>query len=54
VIPLRRPLPIHILYWTAWVEPDGAVHFRPDVYERDAALDEALRQPPPSAVAASP
>jgi L,D-transpeptidase YcbB len=54
VIPLRRPLPIHILYWTAWVEPDGAVHFRPDVYERDAVLDEALRQPPPSAVAASP
>ncbi len=48
-MPLRRPLPIHILYWTAWVEPDGAVHFRPDVYDRDAALDEALRQPPPSA-----
>jgi L,D-transpeptidase YcbB len=42
-VSLRRPLPIHILYWTAWVDPDGALHFRPDVYERDDAIDEALR-----------
>jgi L,D-transpeptidase YcbB len=52
-LPLRNPIPIHILYWTAWVTPDGSVHFRPDVYERDAALEEALRQPPPSAMAGS-
>jgi L,D-transpeptidase YcbB len=48
-MPLRRPLPIHILYWTAWVEPDGTVQFRSDVYDRDGPLDEALRAPPPSA-----
>jgi L,D-transpeptidase YcbB len=52
-IPLRQPLPIHILYWTAWVEPDGAVHFRSDIYDRDEPLDEALRQPPPSATTIS-
>jgi L,D-transpeptidase YcbB len=50
---LRQPLPIHILYWTAWVEPDGTVHFRPDIYDRDDPLDEALRQPPPVADTAS-
>jgi L,D-transpeptidase YcbB len=49
-ISLRRPLPIHILYWTAWVTPAGDVHFRPDIYDRDRPLDEALRQPPPSAM----
>jgi L,D-transpeptidase YcbB len=49
-VSLRRPLPIHILYWTAWVTPEGDVHFRPDIYDRDRPLDEALRQPPPSAM----
>jgi L,D-transpeptidase YcbB len=49
-VSLRRPLPIHILYWTAWVTPEGDVHFRPDIYDRDRTLDEALRQPPPSAM----
>jgi L,D-transpeptidase YcbB len=49
---LRQPLPIHILYWTAWVDRDGTAHFRPDIYERDAALEEALRSPPPGAVTA--
>lgn len=51
---LRRPLPIHILYWTAWSDPDGALHFRRDIYDRDGPLDEALAAPPPSAVANSP
>lgn len=51
-IPLRQPLPIHILYWTAWVDPDGAAHFRRDIYERDEALAEALLSPPPSAATA--
>lgn len=52
-ISLRRPLPIHLLYWTAWVAPDGEVHFRRDIYDRDTALDDALRSPPPSALARS-
>lgn len=48
-IQLRRPLPVHLLYWTVWAERDGTVQFRPDVYERDQALDAALRDPPPAA-----
>lgn len=42
---LPRAIPVHLLYWTAWVE-DGTVHFRRDVYGRDAALAAALRSPP--------
>lgn len=41
-IHLPSPLPILMDYWTAAVE-DGEVSFRPDIYRRDRALVEALR-----------
>lgn len=37
-IPLERPLPVYVLYWTAFVGDDGAVEFRRDVYGQDAAM----------------
>jgi L,D-transpeptidase YcbB len=46
-ISLPRPLPVHILYWTAWVDPDGTVEFRKDFYGHDARLEQALAQEPP-------
>ena len=41
---LPEPINIHILYLTAWVDEDGLLHFRNDIYGRDAKLDEALRK----------
>ncbi len=35
---LPRPIPIYVVYLTAWVTPEGVVNFRPDVYGRDARL----------------
>lgn len=48
-LPLRRPVPVHILYWTAWSDPEGTMQFRPDVYARDAKLETALTEPPEAA-----
>ncbi|MEO3428105.1 L,D-transpeptidase family protein [Pelagibius sp. CAU 1746] len=42
IVTLSEPLPVHITYLTSWVNKDGSVHFRSDIYERDAALVRAL------------
>jgi murein L,D-transpeptidase YcbB/YkuD len=39
---LPAPLPIHVVYFTAWVDGAGTLHFRNDVYGRDAAVLDAL------------
>jgi murein L,D-transpeptidase YcbB/YkuD len=41
-INLPRPLPLHLVYWTAWVDDHGIVQLRDDVYRRDAPLAAAL------------
>ena len=43
-IPIE-PLSVHIQYWTAWVDQDSLIHFRPDVYFRDLDLEVALTEP---------
>ncbi len=48
-VSLRQSVPVHLQYWTGWVETDGAVHFRDDVYGRDAPLARALNAPAPPA-----
>lgn len=40
---VRDPLPLHVLYWTSWVDEAGIVQFREDVYGRNAALRAAMR-----------
>ena len=36
-VTLKKPLPVHIGYWTAWVEPDGSVTYTEDPYGIDTA-----------------
>lgn len=41
-VSLEDPVPVHITYITAWVNKDGTVHFRNDIYGRDERLAAAL------------
>jgi L,D-transpeptidase YcbB len=43
-IKLDRPLPVYLLYFTAWVQEDGSVRFHHDVYGRSAALDSQAEE----------
>jgi len=43
---LPHPLNVHFVYLTAWVDEEGVLQFRDDIYKRDKPLDEALRKPP--------
>lgn len=42
---LKTPVPVHIEYWTAWVDSSGKLQFRNDIYERDKPLFSALSLP---------
>lgn len=45
VINLRPPMPVTIGYFTAWVDTDGRLNFRDDVYGHDARLARELFAP---------
>ncbi len=47
-IRLKQPVPVHLLYMTAWADDTGAIQFRKDIYDRDKALEAALNQRRPS------
>ena len=39
---LSEEVPVHLLYWTAWAEEDGTLHFRKDIYSQDKSLSRVL------------
>jgi hypothetical protein len=41
-IKLTTPIPVHITYFTAWVEDNGKLETRPDVYAMDSRTASAL------------
>ena len=41
-VDLQTKVPVYMLYWTSWVDSDGTVQFRDDIYDRDTALAQAL------------
>jgi murein L,D-transpeptidase YcbB/YkuD len=42
-IMLDRPVPVHLVYFTAWPDSRGQIDYRRDVYGRDARIFEAMR-----------
>ncbi|RMJ04159.1 murein L,D-transpeptidase [Marinobacter litoralis] len=40
---LNKPVPVHLQYWTTWVDKFGNLQIREDVYGRDRRLIDALR-----------
>ncbi len=42
-IRLPEQIPVHIFYCTAWVDDDGKVNFREDIYNRDELVVKGLR-----------
>lgn len=41
-ISLEQPVPVHLIYRTAFTDAKGGLHFRADIYGRDAAIWDAL------------
>lgn len=37
-IPLAKPTPVYVIYWSAFVDEQGQANFRPDVYGWDSKL----------------
>lgn len=48
ILRIPESIPVHILYWTAWVDDAGLLNFRDDIYGRDKPLYEALKETPPT------
>jgi len=40
---LKEQPDIHILYWTAWIDDNGIIQFRKDIYNRDPAISKSLK-----------
>lgn len=41
-VTLKDTIPVNIVYFTAWVDDQGKLNFRDDVYKRDARLLESI------------
>ena len=45
-VALKRHIPVYIVYETVWVDDDGTVEFRDDIYGHDARQDRVLPASP--------
>jgi len=42
-VTLPQPVPVHIVYWTAYVDDAGRLQLRDDIYGLDRLLDQTIR-----------
>mgnify|MGYP003644188179 FL=1 len=43
-IRLEQPVPVYLMYWTTWVDDDGVLQVREDVYQRDLTAGMAAHR----------
>lgn len=56
-VKLKKSVPVHFVYVTAWVTGNGIAHFRPDIYNRDGTavqVADAEEEPVTGAAAITP
>ncbi len=40
---LKKPVPVHIVYLTAWINSDGLLHYRNDIYNYDSKQKRSIK-----------
>ena len=40
-VQLKNPIPVYLMYWTTWVDNNGQLQVRDDIYKRDQIHDES-------------
>ena len=43
-VTLKKKIPVFLVYFTAWVDQSGELHFRRDIYKHDQKMAEKLFQ----------
>ena len=41
-VKLKDPVPVFITYYTAWVDENGVMNFREDIYQHDQQLQKKM------------
>ena len=41
-VKLKDPVPVLITYYTAWVDENGTLNFREDIYDHDRELSKKM------------
>jgi murein L,D-transpeptidase YcbB/YkuD len=53
MVPLTEKIPVYLVYFTASVDPQNTIYFRPDLYQHDKKLAQTLHHAasPPTTIA---